>query len=163
MSELPDPAPQPTYPHTLDTHELAWAAGFFDGEGHVSVIQSTPRPRDTRSYFHPALVVTQGDPGPLERFRAAVCGIGKVLGPYQTGTRADGTSYRPAWQFRVGSWADTQAVVALLWRWLSAPKRQAAQETLSFLNDTRRTRRDEELAAQSALLAFRDDLQGGQS
>ena len=51
--------------------ELAWAAGFFDGEGSIY--------RDSRGSVR--LSANQIRPEPLHRFVQAV-GVGRVYGPY---------------------------------------------------------------------------------
>lgn len=60
--------------------ELAWAAGFFDGEGSVRAAWNAGKaqaPNRTRSL---RCVVGQREREPLDRFAAAV-GVGKVYGP----------------------------------------------------------------------------------
>jgi len=102
--------------------ELAWAAGFFDGEGHAYFASRLDRRRGLWSPTQ-GLIVTQGEPGTLHRFRAAL-GLGRVIGPYRNG------KYRPMYQWRVGSFEETQAAIALLWNFLSPPKRQQARYAL---------------------------------
>jgi hypothetical protein len=104
----------------LDREELAWAAGFFDGEGHTSP--------DGLS-----MEIYQTDPRPLERFRAAVGGIGKVSGPRPP---ARG-SRKVSWTWDAYNWADTQAVIAMLWAFLSAPKRDQARKALMTVGPRR--------------------------
>lgn len=59
--------------------ELAWAAGFFEGEGSVYITMPHPR-KCTKPYLR--LNVTQlRDRLPLDRFVAAV-GFGRVAGPH---------------------------------------------------------------------------------
>ena len=54
------------------SQELAWAAGFYDGEGSAYLWQGR-RPR---------VVIGQVDDFVLLRFRAAVGGLGNINGPY---------------------------------------------------------------------------------
>ena len=62
--------------------ELAWAAGFFDGEGNTRWRQDQPRSeRRSRSYGTFVLQISQIDRDVLDRFRAAA-GCGSVYGPY---------------------------------------------------------------------------------
>ena len=95
---------------TMDTHELAWAAGFFDGEGST--------------YVDPALRVSvvQNDPYVLERFQRAVGGLGRVGG----GKVIYGRAKKPMFTWRTSGWREAQAVIALLWQWLSPQKREQA-------------------------------------
>ena len=76
--------------------ELAWAAGFFDGEGSTSI---HPNVVNMRTYFFLCMQLTQtGDilPYTLERFRKAV-GEGKVYGPYTPA----GLGSLPVWKWQV--------------------------------------------------------------
>lgn len=93
--------------------ELAWAAGFFDGEGSTYYHGRT----ETSSVVK--LHVGQKDRRALDRFRAAV-GIGVVYGPHKTGNHCD------MYYFLVNSQEEVQAVVAMLWHWLGPVKRQQA-------------------------------------
>ncbi|OLB68611.1 hypothetical protein AUI06_10355 [archaeon 13_2_20CM_2_52_21] len=47
--------------------ELAWAAGFFDGEGSISVVQ-----RPHRDYWYPLVQVGNKERTPIERFRGII-------------------------------------------------------------------------------------------
>lgn len=106
--------------------ELAWAAGIFDGEGYIACkaypIPSNPQRRNPKtvmsiSQYHDAEVVT--------RFHAAV-GVGNITS--RVVARNGSTEY--VW--RTYAFETVQAVVAMLWPWLSGPKRaQATQALLS--------------------------------
>jgi hypothetical protein len=95
---------------TMDTHELAWAAGFFDGEGST--------------YTDPNLRVSvvQNDPYVLERFMRATGNLGRIGG----GKRVYGRAKKPLWTWRSSDWREAQAVIALMWKWLSPQKREQA-------------------------------------
>jgi hypothetical protein len=83
----------------MDRHELAWAAGFFDGEGWANAVAQTGR--RTRQ---PHAQINQSDdydvPAVLERFLSAVGSEGSAarsasrIGSIATGglPRADQTS-----------------------------------------------------------------------
>lgn len=60
--------------------ELAWAAGFYDGEGSTSV--ATVKQSSGKTYRYIKMSVSQNEREPLERFMAAV-GEGKIVGPYK--------------------------------------------------------------------------------
>ncbi len=103
---------------TLDREELAWAAGFFDGEGHVRFASSGKGPYIT-------LEIKQVAADPLHRFQRAI-GAGRVNGPYSsTGNK------RPYWVYWASSWSDVQIVVALLWKWMGIIKKAQAASALS--------------------------------
>lgn len=105
----------------IDREALAWAAGFFDGEGHAGTILvgASCQPRFS-------LAVTQYELTTLERFQRAVGGIGRI---YTGRTPAPSGRLRSSWQsprFEVA-----QAVAAMLWPWLSAPKRAQIASALA--------------------------------
>ncbi len=101
-------------PKVIDTHELAWAAGFFDGEGSTSLHGSGRRVRQ------PRLSVPQAEPFTLDRFRRAVFCIGRIGQPR---SRPSG-SIEYCWH--TTRWTEAHAVIALLWRWLGPVKRDQA-------------------------------------
>lgn len=101
----------------LDSHELAWAAGFFDGEGSPYLTRyGSPR------RAAPNAEVNQLRREPLDRFRAAVGDLGSMrLRPDPKQRRP-----RPMWSWYVRNWRTTQAVLTLLWPYLGVVKREQA-------------------------------------
>jgi hypothetical protein len=111
----------------MNLKELAWAAGFFDGEGHIGAGRSSlhfDRPK-IRPYAIVYLKIGQTDRRPLDRFRDAV-GCGAVRGPY----KYNRPNNKPIWVWQVGRFERVQATVAMLWRFLSEPKRLQALNAL---------------------------------
>lgn len=98
--------------------ELAWAAGFFDGEGNCR--KKTPYRRDPQAKQIPLLSISQTDRRVLDRFKAAVFGVGKVYGPYRPKTPRS----RPYWSYTTSNFGAALAVVAALWPFLGEVKRQ---------------------------------------
>jgi len=112
----------------INREELAWAAGFFDGEGHIgSAVTGKKR---LNKHLHIQLVQTAD--GPLERFQRAV-GFGKIYGPYKSRGNK-----RPYKQLHIDKFEQVQQTICLLWPWLSEPKRQqtrvAFQDYHAYLN-----------------------------
>jgi hypothetical protein len=106
--------------------ELAWAAGFFDGEGTVG---GYCKDGEVRINF--VLKVYQTERSTLERFKAAVWGLGTVYGPY---FRKDRKAYhKPSYHYGVTGHRNVQAVVAMLWPFLSAPKKEQVRKALQRL------------------------------
>jgi hypothetical protein len=97
---------------TTPETEIAWAAGFFDGEGTTS-----HRPKHSTR-----IQISQKEPGLLHRFADAV-GSGSVRGPYRNGTGH-------VWQYRVSNRRDVAAVIALLWPYLGEIKKAQADAAL---------------------------------
>ena len=92
--------------------DRAWAAGFFDGEGHYRAsLHRYPGP-PLRSYMSLRARVSQKDPEVLLRFRD-IMGVGKI---YQQG---NGLYY-----YQVTKRSEVQRVVNILWPYLGSVKRQ---------------------------------------
>lgn len=106
---------------TLNREELAWAAGLFDGEG--STCRTKHQGANGKLLVYPRMSMGQIVKGNLERFHKAVGGVGKVTGPVKTPTK-------PRYDWRCHGFEDTQAVLALLWLWLSPTKREQAKGVL---------------------------------
>lgn len=84
------------------------------------------------------LRVVQVDREVLDRFSAAVGGLGKVHGPYHY--RSMGPNRRAAWHWHVGRFEQAQAVIAMLWKFLGTVKRkQAAAALRDYITDARKT------------------------
>lgn len=92
----------------IDTHELAWAAGFFDGEGTSGCYNDSHG-------GNPILKtqVSQMELQPLKRYQKALL---EIPGIYYN--KSNGISYSST-----GKFEKTQAVMAMLWKYLSQPKR----------------------------------------
>lgn len=109
----------------VDREQLAWAAGFFDGEGNTCCTKGGVR-----------VQVWQCDREPLDRFHSIV-GLGKMMGPYTSHHRSfeqsDGLSRRGMYCYQIGGFERTQQLVATLWPWLTTIKRaQAAKHLAKF-------------------------------
>jgi hypothetical protein len=116
---------------TVNREELAWAAGFFDGEGTVYLHHN----RTERTGSWARLTVMQNDPQALARFQGAVYGLGTLHGPY---TRSQpGRTNNPFWSLHAASWRDTQAIAALLWTWLSPVKRSQVRSVFARMKAER--------------------------
>jgi hypothetical protein len=89
--------------------QLAWCAGFFDGEGTCGFYKH-------RNRGQLQLVVGQIHEAPLQRLKSAL-GVGNINGPYSYKNR------RPISFFRVGKPDEFLTVMSALWPWLSRPKK----------------------------------------
>lgn len=108
----------------MNREELAWAAGLFDGEGYVGCNKHTKK-----KYRHLRINVGQTDTEVLCRFSDAV-GLGRINGP--TKARPGHFGKKEMWTLSINGYEEVQAAVAMLWRWLSGPKRR--QATLALLD-----------------------------
>lgn len=120
--------------------EIAWAAGFFDGEGHVRVSKrSTYRTvsGEHRTYNHncaPVIQLAQNEKSLLTRFNKSVDGKGRISGPYQT----KGTN-NVHWRLTVHREADVISIMELLWPHLSKPKRDQWRKVQADIRLARKT------------------------
>ena len=92
--------------------ELAWAAGFFDGEGSTSVLSTK---RDKYTYLR--MSVSQKNPQLLEKFLSIV-GCGKIYKSNQ----------RPIHSWDCYIEKDCESVLALLWPFLGEQKKHQADK-----------------------------------
>lgn len=113
----------------VNREELAWAAGFFDGEGTIGVC--TPPSKPAR---HLQVRASQANRIPLDRLRRAVLDCGKVYGPYSNGP----LSTQPIFQYQAASFEHAQATIAMLWPFLCEPKRAQAEKALRAIMKGRR-------------------------
>lgn len=100
--------------------ELSWAAGFFDGEGHVGFSRKARR-LDLR------LSMTQTDRAVLDRFQRAT-GLGRVGGPFLRSYR--NPNENDIYAYQIARFEHVQAIVAMLWAFLSPVKRGQAKQAL---------------------------------
>lgn len=106
----------------MNETELAWAAGFFDGEGWSSKCSVSQR-SGWRGHY-PRLGLTQKDPRPLERFHRAIGGLGSIHGPRKLPPHTFG------WQ-AVGRPA--REAMALLSPLLSQPKLEQWERMMALI------------------------------
>lgn len=112
-----------------DPVEVAWAAGFFDGEGTTCITRYQPKNQSSPAAVL-TLGVTQADPEPLERFRRAVGGFGVVNGPY---LYKNGNQKKPQWRYRVSGLARVEYVYGLIAPHLCSPKREQATAAIAAM------------------------------
>jgi hypothetical protein len=98
------------------SEELAWAAGFWDGEGSCGCYGKNDGRKRRASDTYLRASVNQNEREPLDRFLAVV-GMGKIYGPYQ---RHEGNPY---WSYQLAG-KSAELLLGRLWPWLSGPKRR---------------------------------------
>lgn len=102
--------------------DLAWAAGFFDGEGSTSVLKAQ---RDKYSYIR--MSVNQKLPECLERFHSIV-GHGKI---YKA-------NKRDIYSWDCYKQSDVPKVLEMLWPYLSSVKRDQAIRAQEKVNNNKK-------------------------
>ena len=110
----------------LDRAELAWAAGFFDGEGSTILHTDESRP----GYLRLEVSVPQsghdaGVPAVLIRFQKAVGGLCRIVGP----------EGRDIYKCVSSGRLEAMAIVALLWSQLGDVKRRQANDAIKRFLD----------------------------
>lgn len=99
-------------------YELAWAGGFFSGEGSTTGFMQHGR-------FYPRIQIGQSfGTEELDRIQGAL-GMGLIHGPTKS-PKGEMTVY----QLSINGFEKTQAAVAMLWPWLSTAKREQARKVL---------------------------------
>lgn len=108
---------------TVNTHELAWAAGFFDGEGCTHF-------HTTQENF--SLSIAQKDPRVLRRFQNLFpC---TVVRSYRSRERYYNL-------YRTAKFEHVQFIIAAMWKYLGDAKREQYKKELSkFMNRPNLTR-----------------------
>jgi hypothetical protein len=107
----------------LDRAELAWAAGFFDGEGSTIARADSARP----GYYLLNITVPQscgyGVSPVLQRFQRAMLGMGGVSGPYD----------QDLYMLRFSAREEATLALRLLWRELGEVKRNQATRAMALV------------------------------
>lgn len=101
---------------TWNREDLAWAAGFFDGEGSTGCNWQKNHPNGNR-YRYLRMQVDQVEPTTLQRLQSILGG--KLTGPYSPRN----INHSPHWHWVITSFEEVQFTVCRLWPWLSKPKR----------------------------------------
>ncbi len=105
---------------SLNTHELAWAAGFFDGEG------STFNSRNGAVL----LSVSQKNILPLQRFSNAVNNVGKIR--YSNDYHKITMRNQELYKFTAENFEHVQYVIALLWKFLCQIKKNQYKVAVEY-------------------------------
>ena len=107
----------------MDKEQVAWAAGFFDGEGTTYL--RTRKGKGNRNYVCPTIRIGQsGDPEVLHKFKN-IFGIGRVNGPfkYREGRK-------PIYQYSCDSYKSAIPIIKAMWPYLSNVKKLQASKVL---------------------------------
>ncbi len=111
------------------SQELAWAGGFFDGEGSTYL----EKHRTHVGYLVPRLYVPQsaeiGIAAELTRLRSALGGLGTI-----SGVRPGKGKWKPYRRWRVSTPVGVQLGLHLLWPFIGRVKRAQAQGVLKVLH-----------------------------
>lgn len=109
---------------------LAGAGWFFNGEGHVGSSVGKTRKWVRRDLY---LSLSQTDPWVLNKFREFVGGLGKVTGPFARTYR--NPKEHDVYYYQLTRFEHIQAVIAMMWGWLSPIKKAQAKAALLAMRD----------------------------
>jgi hypothetical protein len=122
------PLPPVLWPGSM-SEELAWAGGFFDGEGSTYL----EKHRTHSGYFVPVLYVPQcaeiGIAPELLRLKSALGDVGAI-----SGIRRDRPDRKPHRRWRVVTAVKAQLVLHLLWPFLGEVKRTQARRVMQTIH-----------------------------
>ena len=124
---LGGPLPAHVWPGSM-SEELAWAGGFFDGEGSTCL----DKHRTHAGFFNPVIYVPQaadvGTAPELIRLRAAL-GVGNI-----SGVRRAKPPHKPYRRLRVYTVRKVELALHLLWPFIGAVKRAQAQRAMQVVH-----------------------------
>ena len=110
------------------SEELAWAGGFFDGEGSTYL----EKHRTHAGYYYPVLYVPQcaeiGVAPELLRLKSAL-GLGNI-----SGLRQDGPDWTPYRRWRVVTALKVQIALHLIWPFIGDVKRNQARQVMKTIH-----------------------------
>lgn len=112
----------------INREELAWAGGFFSGEGTSGTRKVNTKWRAIVTSIH------QCHRPNLERFSKAIGNLGFIQGPEKAPSRTV-AGRKPIYKWYSGNFEHCQAVIAMLWPWLSQEKRDQATNSLSAMSE----------------------------
>lgn len=107
-----------TFLELVNREDLAWAAGLFEGEGHVGM-----HGRSGNRSIVASLNMTDEDV--VKQFQRIV-NVGVI---YPRPPQKDG--WKPQWCWKVGSFEEVQAIIAMLWPWLQSRRKTQAKTALT--------------------------------
>lgn len=110
--------------HQWSREDLAWAAGFLEGEGSFRVGRST---KNKRIYKVLDVSAVQVEREPLEKM-LSIFPFGKIYGPY---THSGKGTRLPHYRFVANRFERAQAVIAAVWPWLSTKRKAQCKAALT--------------------------------
>jgi len=111
----------------FNREDLAWAAGFFDGEGSTELCKRNSKNGYIQKTLRMEIGQVADNKEVLYRFKSCVREIGKIYDPYQPKNKNN----RPTMKWSISSFKDCQTVIAMLWPWLSSTKRIQAKQAIT--------------------------------
>ena len=109
----------------INREDLAWAAGFLEGEGTFYCNIQKPKKEGWKAQAAISIRAVQVEKEPLERL-ANIFPFGKMYGPYM-----GKSNKQPHYQWAVHSFEGGQALIAAIWPWLSTKRKTQAKTAIT--------------------------------
>lgn len=116
-------------PFDSPEHELAWAAGLFEGEGTICAVKAKVV---TGTKFYPRAQLGMTDLDVITRF-VDIIGIGKVRGPYEKNGSA-GIRPKPIYFWAVAKKDEFEEAINMLWPFLGERRREQVHDVFKKIN-----------------------------
>jgi hypothetical protein len=116
-----------------EEHELAWAAGFFGGDGTVTASRSIRGSPARHLRARIAQAGAAGEPEVLRRFKSAAGDLGSIRGPFMPNNP---WSRQPQYAWQAGGSIKVEAILERLWPWLDEAKRDQARRAIVSARET---------------------------
>lgn len=113
-----------------DKEELAWAAGFFEGEGCFTRSIQT---RGNSTAYNLKAHISQTTEEPIIKFYEAI-GFGRINGPYQNG------KYKEYWRYEAAGYERVQELLVMLWPHLSDRRKEEGTKIILGYREFEKTR-----------------------
>lgn len=110
---------------TDTSSELAWAAGLFEGEGHIGLYAYPPSDRRA-GLFHRSLVLAMCDEDVVKRFHRTV-GVGRLR---QVPPPRNKPAWQPSWRWECSRWDEIEPMLRSFLPWLGQRRALRATEML---------------------------------
>ena len=109
--------------------EIAWAAGFFEGEGTIRDVKGIPRNDGHRQHYM-YLQIVNTDLQMIERWKR-IMGAGPIY--HQKGPERN----KPLYSVRIENGEKVKEAVKLLWPYLSDRRRERIEEVRAIMANNR--------------------------
>ena len=125
----------------MDREALAWAAGFYEGEGSICTLHKDRGPGGTAALMS----VVQADRPLLERFRDVLGGVGGIYLQRTASPHAGRYGHKEMWGWQASKFESVQAVVAMLWPWLGDRRKADIKRVLTTVHGNLLVRRQQSI------------------
>ena len=119
--------------------DIAWAAGFFDGEGCIGLDEQRykrkkPRDKPLRPFI-PNIQLNNTDKDLIVRF-ATIVGYGNVTGPYKTNGRKNKPTHKATYFWKIAKQSEVKRILLMLLPYFGERRKLKAEQALYHLNET---------------------------